>query len=276
MADTAATIRLGDLTVARIGYGAMQLCGPGVWGPPPDAGNAVRVLRCAVDLGATFIDTADSYGPGNNEELIRQALYPYPEELVIGTKGGLVRPGPDLWEPLGRPAYLRQSVELSLRRLGLERIDLYQLHRVDSEVPLADQIGELKNLQAEGKIRHIGLSEVSVDVIEQARAVAEVVSVQNIYNVQLRHHDKVLDYAAANGLVFIPFFPLGGGERTDLADAVAAAGVSRAQLLLAWLLQRSPAVLAIPGTASIDHVKENLAAASLDLPAELIASLDEL
>jgi pyridoxine 4-dehydrogenase len=262
----------GDLTVHRLGYGSMQLTGPGVWGDPPDRDEAIRVVRRAVELGVNFIDTADSYGPHVSEALIREALHPYPAGLVIATKGGFVRPRPGEWVPVGRPAYLRQQVELSLRRLRLDRIDLYQLHRIDPEVPLADQIGELKSLRDEGKIRHIGLSEVDVPTIEAARAVAEIVSVQNLYNVTGRRHEKVLDYATAEGIGFIPWFPLGTGRLVKaggpVAKMAAESGATAAQFALAWLLRRSPVMLPIPGTRTPAHLEENMAAAAVELTDE--------
>jgi aryl-alcohol dehydrogenase-like predicted oxidoreductase len=260
----------GDLPVHRLGYGAMLLTGPGIWGDPPDRDEAIRLLRRAVELGVDFIDTADAYGPHVSEELIRAALHPYPAGLVIATKGGFVRPGPGKWVTVGKPAYLRQQVELSLRRLRLDRIDLYQLHRVDPDVPLADQVGELKALQDEGKVRHIGLSEVDVATIQEARQTAEIASVQNLYNLTDRQHEPVLDYAADQGIGFIPWFPLGHGKLVELdgsplASLAAESGVTPAQLALAWLLRRSPAMLPIPGTSTVAHLEENLAAAELSL-----------
>lgn len=270
----------GDLPVHRLGYGAMQITGPGVWGEPEDREGAKAVLRRAVELGVNFIDTADSYGPYVSEELIREALYPYPEDLVIATKAGFVRTGPNAWHPLGRPAYLRQEVEMSLRRLKLERIDLLQLHRVDPEVPLEDQVGELKKLQDEGKIRHIGLSEVDVAVTEQARKVAGIVSIQNLFNLADRHHEAVLDYATANGIAFIPWFPIATGKLARpgsvLEKAAQQHNVSPAQLALAWLLQRSPVVLPIPGTKTMSHLEENVEAASVRLSEDEFAALEKL
>jgi len=267
----------GDLPVHRLGYGAMQLTGPGVWGDPADPDEAIRVLRRAVDLGVDFIDTADSYGPFVSEQLIRQALHPYPDGLVIATKAGLTRAGPADWRPVGRPEYLRQQCELSLRHLGLDRIDLYQLHRIDTKVPLADQIGELVALQQEGKIRHIGLSEVTVDDIEQVAELATVVSVQNRYNLADRASEPVLEHAEANGIGFIPWFPLAtgalaepGGPLDDLAKRHQA---SPSQLALSWLLHRSPVMLPIPGTSSVAHLEDNLAAAGVALSAEEVAEL---
>ncbi|MEV0454682.1 aldo/keto reductase [Catellatospora methionotrophica] len=259
----------GDLPVYRLGYGAMQLTGPGVWGDPADPDEAVRVLRRAVELGVDFIDTADSYGPFVSEKLIKKALHPYPEGLVIGTKAGLTRAGPGDWRPLARPEYLRQQCELSLRHLGLDRIDLYQLHRIDEQVPLEDQLGELVLLQQEGKIRHIGLSEVTVAQIEQARKLAPIVSVQNLYNLANRSAEDVLQYCEQQNLAFIPWFPMATGELAKpggpLAQAAQAHGASPAQLALAWLLRRSPVMLPIPGTSSVAHVEENIAAAEITL-----------
>jgi aryl-alcohol dehydrogenase-like predicted oxidoreductase len=262
----------GDLTVNRLGFGAMRIVGKGVWGPPADHDRVLRVLRDAVAHGVNLIDTADSYGPFYSEELIKEALHPYPEGLVIATKGGMLRTGPDEWVALGKPAYLRQQVETSLRRLGVERIDLYQLHRVDPQYPVADQVGELKKLQDEGKIRHIGLSEVDVETLEEAGKTAEIVSVQNMYNVSSRGSEPVLEYAEANGIGFIPWFPVAvgtlarpGGPLDDIAKET---GATPAQLALAWLLRRSPVMLPIPGTGSPEHLAENMAAAEVELTDE--------
>ncbi|MBF6473645.1 MULTISPECIES: aldo/keto reductase [Nocardia] len=259
----------GDLPVHRLGYGAMQLTGPGVWGDPKDPDEAVRVLRRAVELGVNFIDTADSYGPFVSENLIRKALHPYREDLVIATKAGLTRQGPNEWRPVGRPEYLRQQAELSLRHLGLDRIDLYQLHRIDPQVPLADQLGELVALQQEGKIRHIGLSQVSVEQLRQAREIATIASVQNLYNLANRADEDVLNYAEQENIGFIPWFPIATGELAapggPLAAISAEHGASPAQLALAWLLRRSPVVLPIPGTSSVAHVEENTEAARITL-----------
>ncbi|WP_407635316.1 aldo/keto reductase [Gryllotalpicola ginsengisoli] len=259
----------GDLTVNRLGFGSMQLTGPGVWGDPKDPDVAVRVLRRAVELGVDFIDTADSYGPVVAEQLIKKALHPYPEGLVIATKAGLTRQGPDQWTPVGRPAYLRQQVELSLRNLGLERIDLLQLHRIDPEVPLEDQVGELKKLQDEGKIRHIGLSEVSIEQLQAAQQIAEIVTVQNLYNVANRQSEALLDHATEHGIGFIPWFPLATGELAKPGGPLAAiaekSGATPSQLALAWLLKRSPAMLPIPGTSSVAHLEDNIAATSVQL-----------
>jgi pyridoxine 4-dehydrogenase len=276
----AGTITLGgELTVSRLGYGAMQLTGKGIWGPPADRDECVRVLRRAVELGVNFIDTADSYGPYFSEEIIAEALYPYADDLVIGTKGGLLRTGPNVWPPCGRPEYLRQEVELSLRRLKLERIDLYQLHRIDPQVPVEDSLGELRVMQDEGKIRLLGVSEVSVAEIEQCRTIADVVSVQNLYNLADRHHEDVVDYCAANDLAFIPWFPLATGKLAGTGGVLDAAakhhGVSAAQLALAWVLQRSPVMLPIPGTSKVAHLEENVQAAAVELDAAEFAELEK-
>lgn len=227
----------GDLTINRLGFGSMQLTGTGVWGDPKDPDEAVRVLRRAVELGVNFIDTADSYGPVVAEQLIKKALHPYNDDVVIATKAGLTRQGPDIWTPVGRPAYLRQQAELSLRNLGVDRIDLFQLHRIDSEVPLEDQVGELKKLQDEGKIRHIGLSEVSVAEVEAAQKVATIVSVQNLYNVTNRQSEELLDWSTANGVGFIPWFPLATGKLSQPGGPLAAiaekTGATPSQLALA-------------------------------------------
>ncbi|ROP41341.1 aldo/keto reductase [Saccharothrix texasensis] len=270
----------GDLTVNRLGYGAMRLTGEGIWGYPADRDNAIALLRRVVELGVNFIDTADSYGPHINEELIRQALHPYADDLVIATKGGLLRTGPNEWPMLGKPAYLRQAVETSLVRLGIERIDLYQLHRVDPDYPLEDQVGELRKLQEEGKIRHIGLSEVDVEQLEAARAVAPIVSVQNLYNLANRGHEAVLDRCTELGIAFIPWFPVATGELARPGGVLDAAakehGATPAQLALAWLLRKSPVVLPIPGTSSIAHLEENVAAARIELTDEEFEKLSAL
>jgi len=268
----------GDLPVHRLGFGAMRVTGPGIWGEPQDPAAARRLLRKVVDLGVNLIDTADSYGPEVSERLIAEALHPYPKGLVIATKGGLTRSGPELWHPVGRPEYLRQCVELSLRRLKLDCIDLYQLHRIDPKVPAAETLGALKDLQRAGKIRHIGLSEVSVEEIKQARKTVTVVSVQNLYNLGNRQSEAVLDYCAEHQLGFIPWFPLAAGEMArpggPLDQAAQRHGASVSQLALAWLLQRSPVMLPIPGTASLAHLKENMGAASVRLTPEEWAGLE--
>ena len=270
----------GDLPVHRLGYGAMQLPGPGVWGEPADPENARRVVRAAVEQGVDFIDTADSYGPVVSERIIAEALHPYPEGLVIATKAGLTRQGPGIWTPVGRPAYLKQQVELSLRTLRLERIDLIQLHRIDAEVPLADQLGAFKELQEEGKVRHIGVSEVSVAELEQARGIVDVVSVQNLYNLTDRQSQDVLDHATEHGIAFIPWFPIATGNLaapdSPVADIARELDATPSQVALAWLLQTSPVVLPIPGTKSVEHLTENLGAARLRLSAEDMARLDAL
>jgi len=268
----------GDLAVHRLGFGAMRLTGPGIWGEPSDRHEALRVLRRAVELGIDLIDTADSYGPFVSELLIKEALHPYPDGLVIATKAGFTRQGPGKWAAVGRPAYLRQQVELSLRHLGLERIDLLQLHRIDPEVTLEDQVGELGAMREEGKIRHIGLSEVSVEEIEQARRVAPIVSVQNRYNLADRASEPVLEYAERESIAFIPWYPLAMGRLARLdgpLDRVARElGASPSQLSLAWLLYRSGVMLPIPGTASVAHLEENTAAATIHLDDEALKALE--
>jgi pyridoxine 4-dehydrogenase len=262
----------GDMNVHRLGYGAMRITGEGIWGEPKNPEGARKLLRRVVELGINFIDTADSYGPEVSERLIAEALHPYPKGLIIGTKGGLTRSGPGKWAPVGRPEYLRQCVELSLRRLRLDRIDLYQLHRFDSAVPIEDTLGALKELQDAGKIRHIGLSEVSVKEIEQARKLVTVVSVQNLYNLSDRKHDDVVTYCEKNKIGFIPWFPVAAGDLAKpggvLDKAAKEHGATVSQLALAWLLHRSPVMLPIPGTSSIPHLEENTAAASLQLKPE--------
>ncbi|MDR7276583.1 aldo/keto reductase [Catenuloplanes atrovinosus] len=259
----------GDLPVTRLGYGTMQLTGPGVWGDPADPDEALRVLRRTVELGVTLIDTADAYGPFTADLLLRKALHPYRDDLVIATKVGHTRQGPNIWTPLGRPEYLRQQTELNLRHLGLERIPLLQLHRIDPAVPLEDQIGELDALRREGKIQHIGLSEVTVAQLEAARAIAPIVSVQNRYNLVDRDSEDVLSYAEANGLAFIPWFPLATGRLAQpggpLEEPAKRLGVTPSQLALAWLLRRSPVMLPIPGTSSVTHLEQNVAAAQITL-----------
>jgi pyridoxine 4-dehydrogenase len=269
----------GDLPVVRLGYGTMQLTGEGVWGDPKDPDEAVRVLRRAVELGVTFFDTADSYGPAVAEELLARALHPYAEDIVIATKAGLTRQGPGIWTPVGNPAYLRQQCELSLRRLRLERIDLFQLHRIDSDVPLEDQVGELRALQDEGKVRHIGLSEVDVDQLQQARKVAPIVSVQNLFNLAQRDAEPLLEHCEQNDIAFIPWFPLATGELSKhdgpLAEAATRHDATPSQLALAWLLKRSPVMLPIPGTSKVDHLESNIAAAGLELTDEEFQALSQ-
>ncbi|MEO8851855.1 MAG: aldo/keto reductase [Allobranchiibius sp.] len=259
----------GDLPVVRLGYGTMQLPGEGVWGPPQDRDQAIAVLRRAVEIGVTFFDTADSYGPYVAEELLREALHPYSDDVVIATKAGLTRQGPGVWTPLGQPAYLRQQVEMALRRLGQERIGLFQLHRIDPAYPVADQVGELKQLQDEGKIRHIGLSEVGVNDLKEAQKTATIVSVQNHYNLANRDAEELLDHCTTEQIGFIPWFPLATGELSKEDGPLAAAskehGATPSQLALAWLLKRSPVILPIPGTSSVEHLDSNTAASSIEL-----------
>jgi len=261
----------GDLAVNRLGFGAMRLTGEGIWGWPPDRENAKKVLRRAVELGVNFIDTADAYGPEVNELLIAEALHPYPKGLVIATKGGNTRPGPNQWVPNGKPEYLTQCVDKSLKRLNVDRIDLYQLHRIDPNVPVEDSLGALKAAQTAGKIRHIGLSEVSVAEIERAKKVVPIVSVQNQYNIENRKSEGVLTYCEKQNLAFIPWAPIGGGRsplRTSnnpLAAEASRHGVSAIELALAWLLQHSPVMVPIPGTSSLAHLEENVASKNLHL-----------
>lgn len=259
----------GDLKVHRLGFGAMRLTGPGIWGEPKDPAEAKRVLKRLLDLGVNFIDTADAYGPEVSERLIAEALHPYPEGLVIATKGGLTRQGPEKWLPVGRPEYLQQCVELSLRRLRVDRIDLYQLHRFDPKVPPAESLGALKELQIAGKIRHIGLSEVSVEEIKRSNKQVPIVSVQNRYNVSDRVHESVVDYCEEEQIAFIPWFPVGGGELTrpggPMDKLARKHQASVTQLALAWLLHRSPVMVPIPGTSSVAHLEQNVAAAALHL-----------
>jgi aryl-alcohol dehydrogenase-like predicted oxidoreductase len=273
----------GDLTVNRLGFGAMRLTGEGIWGWPPDRENAKKVLRRAVELGVNFIDTADAYGPETNELLIAEALYPYPKGLVIATKGGNTRPGPGQWVPDGRPEYLAQCVDKSLKRLKLERIDLYQLHRIDRKVPVEESLGALKAAQDAGKIRHVGLSEVTVAEIEQAKKVVPIVSIQNRYNITDRDSEAALNYCEKAKMGFIPWAPIGGSGRRSLSkpgnplDAEAKRyDVSVAQLALAWLLQKSPVMLPIPGTSSLAHLEENMAAAKLQLTTEEWKRIEDL
>lgn len=267
-AHASGTFTLGDLTINRLGYGAMRLTGQGVWGPPADREECVRVLRRAAELGVNFIDTANSYGPYVSEELIREALHPY-DGVVVATKAGLLRTGPDEWTPLGFPAYLRQECEMSLRRLGVDTIDLFQLHRIDAKFPAEDQIGELLELQQEGKIRHIGLSEVTVEQLEAAQKVAPIASVQNMYNVTVRTAEPVLDACEAQGIGFIPWFPLAAGPLAapdgPLQRIAAEHDATPSQLALAWLLKRSAVMLPIPGTSKVAHLEENVAAAGIEL-----------
>jgi aryl-alcohol dehydrogenase-like predicted oxidoreductase len=271
-AQASGTLTLGgELTVNRLGFGAMRLTGKGVWGPPADRDECVGVLRRAVELGVNFIDTADSYGPEVSEQLIGEALAPYAKGVVIATKAGLTRQGPNKWLPVGRPEYLIQQVEMSLRRLKLERIDLWQLHRIDPQVPVEESLGAIKQLQQQGKIRHVGLSEVKPHEIDQARKIIEIVSVQNQYNIGDRQHEDVVEYCAKHKIAFIPWFPVAAGKLARSGgklDAVAKAhGATVSQISLAWLLHHSPVILPIPGTSSLQHLEENIAAAAVTLSA---------
>jgi pyridoxine 4-dehydrogenase len=267
-----------DLPVRRLGFGAMRLTGPGVWGEPSDREEALAVLRRAVELGITLIDTADSYGPEVAERLIAQALFPYPRDLVIATKGGFRRPGPGKWVEDGRPEHLREACEGSLKRLRLERIDLYQLHRIDPKVPLEDQIGALVDLQRQGKIRHIGLSEVRVEQIEAVRRLTPIVSIQNRYNLVDRGAESVLEYCTRADIGFIPWFPLAKGNLAEpggpLSRAAVRLGAQPSQIALAWLLRRSPVMLPIPGTSSVTHLEENTTAASILLDERTMRELE--
>ncbi|OBH02398.1 MULTISPECIES: aldo/keto reductase [unclassified Mycobacterium] len=280
VAEASGTFTLGgDLTVNRLGFGAMRITGKGVWGPPADRAECVRVLRRAVELGVNFIDTADSYGPYISEEIIHEALHPYSSHqgLVIATKAGLLRTGPDVWTPLGNPSYLRQECEMSLRRLGVDTIDLFQLHRIDPNFPLADQVGELLKLKNEGKIRHIGLSEIDVEQLKAAQQVTEIVSVQNMYNLASRAAEPLLDAVTSQGIGFIPWFPLAAGPLAapdgPLQRIAAEHDATPSQLALAWLLKRSPVMLPIPGTSSVAHLEENVAAAEIALSDEEFETL---
>jgi pyridoxine 4-dehydrogenase len=279
-AGTNSLFRLGgDLSVNRLGFGAMRITGEGIWGWPPDRDNARKVLRRAVELGVDLIDTADAYGPETSELLIAEALHPYPKDLVIATKGGLTRPGPGEWVPNGRPEYLTRCVENSLKRLQLERIDLYQLHRIDPKVPMEESLGAIKKMQEAGKIRHVGLSEVSPEEIDRARKVLPIVSVQNQYNIGNRKWEKTLTYCEKEGLGFMPWSPIGGnrGLKDNALEAAARDyHASVVQLALAWSLHRSAAMLPIPGTSSVAHLEENMAAAKLKLTAEDWKRVDAL
>ena len=267
-AAASGTFSIGVTAVHRLGFGAMQITGRGVWGPPRDRAEAVRVLKRLPELGVNFIDTADSYGPYVAEDIIAEALHPYPEGLVIATKAGLERPGPDRWTPNGRPEYLRRQLEGSLRRLKLERVDLWQLHRVDRAVPADEQFGAIREFQRQGLIRLVGLSEVSVSQIEQARRTVEIASVQNRYNINDREWEAELDHCEREGMAFIPWFPLSAGSLDPagpLARVAQRHGATVFQIALAWLLARSPATLVIPGTSSVSHLEENVAAAEIKL-----------
>ena len=277
-ASASGTFKIGgDLEVTRLGYGAMRITGDGIWGPPSDHDKAIAVLRRLPELGVDFIDTANSYGPYTSEELIHEALHPY-DGIVVATKAGLTRQGPNEWRAVGRPEYLRQECLMSMRRLGVDRIDLFQLHRIDSKVPREEQFGVLRELQDEGKVRHLGLSEVSVEDIEEAREHFEVATVQNLYNLPNRDHEDVLDYCEREGIGFIPWFPLAAGELAKpggpVADAAEAHDATAGQIALAWLLRRSPVMLPIPGTSRVAHLEENVAAAEIELTDEEYAQLD--
>src|SRR6267142_135213 len=269
-----------DLRVTRLGFGAMRITGDGIWGAPSNRAEAVRVLRRAVELGTNFIDTADSYGPGVSEEIIAEALHPYPPGLVIATKGGFDRPGPNRWVENGKPVHLRSACEGSLRRLRLERIDLYQLHRIDPKVPAEDQLGALRDLQAQGKIKHIGLSEVSVRQIQYARTIVPVVSVQNRYSITDRGADDVLEYCEKEKIGFIPWFPLAAGRisgsESPISRLAARWKATPSQVALAWLLARSPVILPITGTSRVEHLEENVAAAKLQIDANKMQELDRM
>jgi pyridoxine 4-dehydrogenase len=266
-----------DLRVTRLGFGAMRITGNGIWGEPADRSGAIRVLRRAVELGVNFIDTADSYGPGVSEEIIAEALYPYPTDLAIATKAGFERPGPNRWVENGRPEHLRSACEGSLRRLRLDRIDLYQLHRIDSKVPAEDQLGALQDLQAQGKIKHIGLSEVSVRQIQHAQTIVSIVSIQNRYSVTDRGSEDVLEYCEKQKIGFIPWYPLAAGqlsrEGSPVGRLAARLNATPSQVALAWLLARSPVILPIPGTSSVEHLEENVAAADLKIDESIMLEL---
>jgi len=272
------TFQLADHPVRRLGFGAMRITGDGVWGEPEDRDEALAVLRRAVDLGVNLIDTADSYGPGVSEELIAEALHPYPDDLLIATKAGFLRDGPGQWRTCGRPEHLREAVEGSLERLKLDRIDLLQLHRIDDAVPAEDQLGTLTELRDEGKIAHIGLSEISVEQLDHAQGITPIVSVQNRFNLEDRAAEEVLDACGERGIGFIPWFPLASGnllrEGSPLEEIAARHGASPAQIALTWLLRRSEVMLPIPGTSSVDHLENNLAAAEIELSDAEVAELD--
>jgi aryl-alcohol dehydrogenase-like predicted oxidoreductase len=273
---TKQTLSVSDLTVNRLGFGAMRVCGPSVWGPPKDRAHAHRVLRRAYELGANFFDTADSYGPHVDEELIAEALHPYPKDLVIATKGGLLRPRPSAWDEDGRPEHLKQAIDGSLKRLKLERIDLYQLHAIDAKVPLEDSLGPLMNTQHAGKIRHIGVSNFNVAELERARKVAQIVSVQNEYNLDNRSSEDVLKHCEKLGIAFLPWYPLGAGAALRSPGVVSLAKklqATPAQIAIAWLLAHSPVMLPIPGTGSLQHLEQNMAASSLRLSEDDVRQL---
>jgi aryl-alcohol dehydrogenase-like predicted oxidoreductase len=276
IASRAGTITLGDMTVNRMGFGAMRITGPGIWGPPADSEEAKHVLRRALELGVNFIDTADAYGPYVSEELIAEALFPYPDDLVIATKAGLTRSGPGRWDPDGRPEHIREAVQGSLRRLRLERIDLYQVHRPDPNVPYAETVGAFRELQQAGLVRQVGVSNVSVQQLGVARGIVDVVSVQNRYNLTDRASEPVLQACAREGLAFIPWFPLATGRLANKAIELVTKrrGLTPMQVGLAWLLQHSPVMLPIPGTSKVSHLEENVAAAEVELADEDIRELE--
>lgn len=267
----------GDLPIHRLGFGAMRLTGPGIWGDPSNPKECKNVLRKAIEMGINFIDTADSYGPEISENIIAETLYPYPSDLIIATKGGFTRQGPDRWVQLGRPEYLIQCVEMSLRRLKLERIDLYQLHCIDPLVPLEESLGALKKMQQEGKIRYIGVSNFKMQDIERAKKIVHIASVQNLYNIRNRKSDDVLQYCEKQGLAFIPWFPIASGElaqNNELEKLAKLKGATAAQIALAWLLKRSEVMLPIPGTSSVTHLEENVASVSIELSSKEMDQLN--
>jgi pyridoxine 4-dehydrogenase len=273
------TFKLGDKTINRLGYGAMRVTGEGIWGPPQDHDGAIQVLKRTVKLGVNFIDTADAYGPEVSENLIKEALHPYPEDLVIATKAGQIRGGPGDWQPDGRPEHIREACDASLQRLGLEQIYLYQLHRPDPKVPFTDSVKTFFELQAEGKVKHVGLSNVSVEQLKQAMELGEIASVQNRYSLFDRASEDVLQFCTEHGIMFIPWYPIGGG--TGFAESVLKEiadkhSATERQIGLVWLLQHSPVVVPIPGTSSVDHLEENMKAADLTLDAEAVERLDRL
>ena len=278
-AANSGTFRIaGDLAIHRLGFGAMRITGTGIWGPPKDRDEVIRVLRRAVALDINFIDTADSYGPSVSEELIAEALYPYPKGLVIATKAGFDRTGPNQWVTNGKPEHLREACDGSLKRLRVDRIDLFQLHRIDTKVPAADQLGTLKDMQQQGKIKHVGLSEVTVAQIEHARSIIPIATVQNHYSLVDRANDEVLNYCEREKIGFIPYFPLAAGKVSSTASAIAQdaakLNVTPSQLAIAWLLKRSPVMLPIPGTSQVAHLEENVAAAAIELDNATMKDLD--
>ncbi len=272
------TFHLGDRVVNRLGFGAMRLTGPGIWGEPGHRIECIRVLRRALELGVNLIDTADSYGPEVSEDLIYEALHPYPDELVIATKAGLTRAGPNQWAPVGRPEYLRQECEMSLRRLGLERIELFQLHRIDPKVPAEEQFGLLDDLRREGKVHHVGLSNVSVDNLQAAAKIVPIVSVQNRFNLTDGSSDELLAFCESEQIGFLPWAPVAAGQLTGptavIGEVAEATGATPGQVALAWLLHHSPVILPIPGTSTVEHLEENCAAAALSLDREQVSALD--